>query len=62
MIEVMGGYEDEKGMERMEKDRNFILELFPESKFRNNGLTFSISNEVPWSDNILKQLEDIKEA
>ena len=39
------GYEN--NMEQMEKDRQFLLRMFPNPRYKDNGIMITISDEVP---------------
>ena len=55
------GYEDENGMERMDKDRNFIEELIPSGVFSADGLVIHISDKVPNNDRVIKKINEMEE-
>ncbi|MFR3516955.1 MAG: hypothetical protein ACLTT4_00800 [Coprobacillus cateniformis] len=55
------GYEDENGMERMDKDRNFIEELIPSGVFSADGLVINISDGVPYTNEVIQKIQNMEE-
>lgn len=55
------GYDEEDGMERMDKDRNFIKELIPSGIPSVDGLVIHISDKVPNNDKVIKKIEEMED-
>ena len=55
------GYEDENGMERMDKDRNFIEELITRGVFSADGLVIHISDKVPYTNEVIQKIQNMEE-
>ncbi len=55
------GYEDVNGMERMEKDRDFVEELVPSGVPSVDGLVINISDGVPYTNEVIQKIQNMEE-